>query len=228
MAVQVQKINQLTTVQEAPEGSKLMLINSDGSYNLISSDGLSATGSGITPAYIVGNTLYAAGWLSDEADGTAIDPTENADDVYRIMTDGDFKDMLYTWDGTRYVIVSEMNSLHRAAAYSVGDVVTAPTLPSWAVLECVTAGTTGSSEPDFSNVDGGGGSIPTLQEQIDDIDDKVPFAFGKVGNKYGYYKDGQETLTEFGTGSGGGGTALFIDGDGYISIDYEKVPVVED
>ena len=49
-------------------------------------------------------------------------------------------------------ITSYTNRLQRNKAYSVGDIAYSPNLPSWAYLECVTAGTTGSTEPDFSEV----------------------------------------------------------------------------
>lgn len=49
-------------------------------------------------------------------------------------------------------ITSYTNRLQRNKAYSVGDIAYSPNLPSWAYLECVTAGTTGDTEPDFSTV----------------------------------------------------------------------------
>lgn len=47
---------------------------------------------------------------------------------------------------------SYTNRLQRNKAYSVGDIAYSPNLPSWAYLECTTAGTTGETEPDFSTV----------------------------------------------------------------------------
>lgn len=44
------------------------------------------------------------------------------------------------------------NQLQRNKKYAVGDIAYSPNLPSWAYLECTTAGTTGASEPDFSSV----------------------------------------------------------------------------
>lgn len=46
----------------------------------------------------------------------------------------------------------DFNMLKRNKTYSVGDIAYSPSLPSWAYLECTTAGTTGASEPDFSSV----------------------------------------------------------------------------
>ena len=40
--------------------------------------------------------------------------------------------------------------LERNKAYNVGDIAYSAKLPSYLRLECVTAGTTGASEPDFS------------------------------------------------------------------------------
>lgn len=46
----------------------------------------------------------------------------------------------------------DFNMLKRNKTYSVGDIAYSPLLPSWAYLECITAGTTGDKEPDFSSV----------------------------------------------------------------------------
>lgn len=60
-------------------------------------------------------------------------------------------------DGSSYKFDTSLNILQRNKAYEVGDIAYSPDLPSWAYLECVTAGTTGAAEPDFSNVTTGGG-----------------------------------------------------------------------
>ena len=49
---------------------------------------------------------------------------------------------------------SYTNRLQRNKEYKVGDIAYSPNLPSWAYLECITAGTTGTTEPDFSSVSG--------------------------------------------------------------------------
>lgn len=46
------------------------------------------------------------------------------------------------------------NTLQRNKAYEVGDIAYSAKLPSYLRLECVTAGTTGASEPDFSTPHG--------------------------------------------------------------------------
>lgn len=60
-------------------------------------------------------------------------------------------------------------------AYSVGDIAYSHNLPSYLRLECVKAGTTGATEPDFSQISGGGivtdGSILWI---VDDIRDGTP------------------------------------------------------
>lgn len=45
-----------------------------------------------------------------------------------------------------------LNNLKRNQAYLVGDVAYAPSLPTWARLDCTKAGTTGVSEPVWGNV----------------------------------------------------------------------------
>ena len=59
-------------------------------------------------------------------------------------------------DGTQNTFNGGLNILTRSKAYAVGDIAYSPNLPSWAYLECTTAGTTGASEPDFSGVKSGG------------------------------------------------------------------------
>lgn len=46
--------------------------------------------------------------------------------------------------------------LGRNKTYAVGDVAYSPNLPSYLRLECVAAGTTGTTEPDFSSMSTGG------------------------------------------------------------------------
>lgn len=50
-----------------------------------------------------------------------------------------------------------ITTLQRNKAYEVGDIAYSDSLPSWAYLECITAGTTGEEEPDFSTVSSTGG-----------------------------------------------------------------------
>ena len=42
-----------------------------------------------------------------------------------------------------------INTLQRNKTYAVGDIAYSPLLPSWARLECITAGTTGAEEPEL-------------------------------------------------------------------------------
>ena len=59
--------------------------------------------------------------------------------------------------------------LQRNKAYAVGDIAYSPNLKSYEYLECITAGTTGDTEPDFSESQTGGViSDGTAQFQIVD------------------------------------------------------------
>lgn len=48
------------------------------------------------------------------------------------------------------------NLLKRTRAYAVGEIAFSAGLPSWARLECVTAGTTAKTEPSFANITSAG------------------------------------------------------------------------
>ena len=65
--------------------------------------------------------------------------------------------------------------LKRNKAYKVGDIAYSPNLPSWARLECVVAGTTGRTEPNFSSIEKGDMTNDgTTQFIVDDITDGIP------------------------------------------------------
>lgn len=53
-------------------------------------------------------------------------------------------------------ITDYTHQLQRNTAYSVGDIAYSPKLPSYLYLECITAGTTGTSEPDMTKISMGG------------------------------------------------------------------------
>lgn len=65
-------------------------------------------------------------------------------------------------DGVTNTFNSGLNILARNKDYEVGDIAYHPNLPSWAYLECITAGTTGDTEPTFTT----GGVI--LNQEITD------------------------------------------------------------
>lgn len=70
-----------------------------------------------------------------------------------------------------------MNILQRSKAYAVGDIAYSPKLPSWARLECVTAGTTADTIPDtLATVSSGGVLISdgTVTWIVDDVRDMTP------------------------------------------------------
>lgn len=60
------------------------------------------------------------------------------------------------WDPTQYVTKAAANQLLRNKSYAVGDIAYSPNLPSYLYLECITAGTTGATEPDMSTIKSGG------------------------------------------------------------------------
>lgn len=84
------------------------------------------------------------------------------------------------------------HQLKRNTAYAVGDIAYDVDLPSYMYLECTTAGTTGSTKPDFSSVKSGGvvsdgtsaWTCKTIsnKEYVDAIDAKL----GNIGEIYTY------------------------------------------
>lgn len=72
-------------------------------------------------------------------------------------------------DGEKNEFFAGLNMLQRNKAYAVGDIAYSPNLKSYEYLECITAGTTGDTEPDFSETQTGGViSDGTAQFQIVD------------------------------------------------------------
>lgn len=57
-------------------------------------------------------------------------------------------------NGEKNEFFAGLNMLQRNKTYAVGDIAYSPNLPSWAYLECITAGTTGDTEPDLTEVGG--------------------------------------------------------------------------
>lgn len=71
----------------------------------------------------------------------------------------------------------DFNMLKRNKPYSVGDIAYSPSLPSWARLECVTAGTTGALTPSSLTTVSSGGiliSDGTVTWIVDDVRDMTP------------------------------------------------------
>lgn len=77
---------------------------------------------------------------------------KTADEATKAASDGSGNPIADT-----YLKKADTIQLKRNTAYAVGDIATSPLLPSWAYLECTTAGTTGDTEPDFSEIKSGGG-----------------------------------------------------------------------
>ena len=82
---------------------------------------------------------------AEEIAGSIGDPVSNVTESNSLVT-------VTKANGTINTFYAGLNVLARNKAYSVGDIAYSPNLPSWAYLECTTAGTTGATEPDFSTV----------------------------------------------------------------------------
>lgn len=83
---------------------------------------------------------------------------EDANGLVKSVTEDNGTVTVTTKGGTSNTFHAGVNILERNKTYAVGDIAYSPNLPSWAYLECVTAGTTGDTEPDFTNVSTGGGT----------------------------------------------------------------------
>lgn len=59
-------------------------------------------------------------------------------------------------NGDKNEFFAGLNMLQRNKAYAFGDIAYSPHLKSYQYLECITAGTTGDTEPDFSETQTGG------------------------------------------------------------------------
>ena len=59
-------------------------------------------------------------------------------------------------NGNKNEFWAGLNMLQRNKSYAVGDIAYSPNLKSYEYLECITAGTTGDTEPDFSETQTGG------------------------------------------------------------------------
>lgn len=68
------------------------------------------------------------------------------------------------------------NQLRRNTAYQYGDIAYSNSLPSWAYLYCVQAGTTAASEPSFTSVNAMGQYITdgTVKWIVDDVRFNIP------------------------------------------------------
>ena len=111
-----------------------------GSYvdmSLFAELGKDARFNSVTATNFTGNLIGTADKATSDANGN------NIVDTYETKSDSNTK-----FNGT----TSYTNRLQRNKEYKAGDIAYDPNLPSWAYLECVTAGTTGDTEPDFSEV----------------------------------------------------------------------------
>ena len=79
-----------------PEASS---IDSGSVVDVLYSDGKLYDPTDYTTAYVVGATAFANDWLSLTDGGTPITPAADGK-VYKVATDGEYKDKMYTWDDT--------------------------------------------------------------------------------------------------------------------------------
>lgn len=136
--------NNIATTYEtkASHASDINSINNTINTKCLSS--LTVTDASITATTVDGTTSTATVNNIDHATTATNDANgNNIADTYETKADA---------TNTYNSITSYTNRLQRNKAYSVGDIAYSPNLPSWAYLECVTAGTTGDTKPDFSTV----------------------------------------------------------------------------
>ena len=87
-------------------------------------------------------------------DGIAEGAT-NVTDYVQSVTELNGKVTVTKGSGESTTFNAGLNIFARNKAYAVGDIAYSPNLPSYLYLECTKAGTTGTTEPDFSDVNSG-------------------------------------------------------------------------
>lgn len=119
-------------------------------------------------------------------------------DAGTTVTDGT---ITYTMESLDYaaLIAAATNMLKRNKAYSIGDIAYSSYLPSWARLECVTAGTTAVTVPSsITTVSSGGVLISdgTVLWIVDDVRDMTPIGCvrGSLFLPKGYIKANGATV----------------------------------
>lgn len=104
-------------------------------------------------------TEKKANEAKESADKAAQSATEAAQfdptTYVRSVTESEGKVTVTKGNGEVNTFNAGLNILARNKQYNVGDIAYSPNLPSYLYLECVSAGTTGDTEPDFSNIKGG-------------------------------------------------------------------------
>lgn len=78
----------------------------------------------------------------------------NVTDYVQSVTESNGKVTVTKGSGESTTFNAGLNILARNKTYAVGDIAYSPNLPSYLYLECTTAGTTGTTEPDMSTVSG--------------------------------------------------------------------------
>ena len=129
---------------------------------------------------------------TDEEDGKeGLSPAPTSSDIEKFLSGRG----IYEYAG--------INLLQRNKDYTVGDIAYSPLLPSWARLECITAGTTGAEEPELLSAPPMDNSKigtyitdGTVVWVVDDIRDGTPIG-GVRGSLYlpkGYIKANGATV----------------------------------
>lgn len=111
---------------------------------------------------LVPDVAVMTGATSSEAGKSGLVPAPQIGDNNKFLAgDGTFKGILQPLN----------NQLRRNAAYQYGDIAYSNSLPSWAYLFCVQAGTTAASEPSFFSVSAMGRYIAdgTAKWIVDDV-----------------------------------------------------------
>jgi hypothetical protein len=176
-------------------GDTYNIINADTSHSVKAGDNMAWTGSawdnlsGIVDlsAYAtisaVQNTLTSYKATRDGSGNNIVNTYEtitNANSLVKTVAESAGKVTVTTQGGTASTFYAGLNILQRNKVYSVGDIAYSPNLPSWAYLECVTAGTTGNAEPNFSNVSTGGGLKSDGTVQWDIHDSRCKYELGQI------------------------------------------------
>lgn len=161
--------NNIATTYEtkASHASDINSINNTINTKCLSS--LTVTDASITATTVDGTTSTATVNNIDHATTATNDANgNNIADTYETKADA---------TNTYNSITSYTNRLQRNKAYSVGDIAYSSYLPSWARLECVTAGTTADTVPSSMVTVSSGGvliSDGTVTWIVDDVRDMTP------------------------------------------------------
>ena len=103
------------------------------------------------------NNLYKCKKSNGPSTANGVQPITNTDywelvSIPISVTENGGKITITQGDSAGTSFYAAINLIERNKAYTVGDMAWSPNLPSWAYLECTTAGTTAAKEPSFADV----------------------------------------------------------------------------